>query len=137
MNDGYHFVDKHESCNLGEDGQTVDVQGGELMADHMMKAARLAAWFACQPPGGSAALGWTCNNDLRGDGCAKIEATFEEHVMHWTNWCPTEGAAPVSMLETLPFADPATTVSLHSDGSGDGAKHSLFSPEWTEFMSKE
>eukprot|EP00959_Pyramimonas_sp_CCMP1952_P222128 4643789-Pyramimonas_sp.AAC.1 len=30
---------------------------GELMADHRMKAAKLAAWFFCQPSGGSAAQG--------------------------------------------------------------------------------
>eukprot|EP00959_Pyramimonas_sp_CCMP1952_P381856 8001895-Pyramimonas_sp.AAC.1 len=80
------------------------------MADHTVKAVRLAAWLFCQPSGGSADQGWACNSELRADGHAKVEATYEGHAMDWTNWCPTEGAPPVSMLETLPFADPLAAV---------------------------
>eukprot|EP00959_Pyramimonas_sp_CCMP1952_P337254 7062450-Pyramimonas_sp.AAC.1 len=53
--------------------------GGEIMADHTMKAAKIAARFFCQPSGGSAAQGWICENELREDGHAKIGATYEEH----------------------------------------------------------
>eukprot|EP00959_Pyramimonas_sp_CCMP1952_P132737 2775361-Pyramimonas_sp.AAC.1 len=60
------------------------------MADPMMEAAQLAARLFCQPSGGSAAQGWTCESELRADGFAKTEATYEEHVRHWTKWCPIE-----------------------------------------------
>eukprot|EP00959_Pyramimonas_sp_CCMP1952_P008696 181994-Pyramimonas_sp.AAC.1 len=79
------------------------------MADHMIKAARLAVWLFCQSAGGSAAQERAYDNDVREDGYSRVEATYEGHAMYWTNWCPVEGAAPVSILETLPFADPLTT----------------------------
>eukprot|EP00959_Pyramimonas_sp_CCMP1952_P059547 1243934-Pyramimonas_sp.AAC.1 len=60
------------------------------MVDHMMKAAKLAAWSFWQPFGDSAAQGWICENELREDVFAKTEATYVEHVSYWTNWCPTE-----------------------------------------------
>eukprot|EP00959_Pyramimonas_sp_CCMP1952_P366359 7673088-Pyramimonas_sp.AAC.1 len=63
--DAYHFVNKHEWYTLDRYGAMVEVQGGELMADHLINAARLAAWFFCQPFGGSAAQGWVCENELR------------------------------------------------------------------------
>eukprot|EP00959_Pyramimonas_sp_CCMP1952_P380758 7977595-Pyramimonas_sp.AAC.1 len=63
--DACHFVDRHGPCRLDSDGATVEVQGGEIIADHMIKAARLAAWFFCQPSGGSAAQGWVHSAELR------------------------------------------------------------------------
>eukprot|EP00959_Pyramimonas_sp_CCMP1952_P345693 7239592-Pyramimonas_sp.AAC.1 len=93
------------------------------MADHLTKAAQLAAWFSCQPSGGSAAQGWACENELRADGLAKTEATYEEHASYWTNWCPTENGAPTSILGTLLFADPLAKFPVNATGTGQGARH--------------
>eukprot|EP00959_Pyramimonas_sp_CCMP1952_P349607 7325286-Pyramimonas_sp.AAC.1 len=103
-----HFVDQHESYTLDRDGTMVRVQGGEIMADHTMKAAQLAAWLLCQPSGGSAAQRWICEDELRECGFAKTEAAYEEHVPYRTNWCPTENGTPTSILGTLLFANPLT-----------------------------
>eukprot|EP00959_Pyramimonas_sp_CCMP1952_P160346 3353947-Pyramimonas_sp.AAC.1 len=96
------------------------------MADHMMRAARFAAWFFCQPSGGSAAQGWVCENELRACGLANIEATYEESVSYWTDWCSTESGAPTSILGTLPFAKTLRTFPVNATGAGQGARHSLF-----------
>eukprot|EP00959_Pyramimonas_sp_CCMP1952_P012968 274144-Pyramimonas_sp.AAC.1 len=47
--DAHNFVDRHESYTLDRDGTIVTVQGGEIMADDMTKAAQLAAWCFCKP----------------------------------------------------------------------------------------
>eukprot|EP00959_Pyramimonas_sp_CCMP1952_P154607 3234483-Pyramimonas_sp.AAC.1 len=79
------------------------------MADHMKKAARLAARLFCQRARGSAPQEWAYDSDLREDGFSRVGATYGGHVMYWIKCCPAEGAAPVPMLERLPFADPLTT----------------------------
>eukprot|EP00959_Pyramimonas_sp_CCMP1952_P080068 1673811-Pyramimonas_sp.AAC.1 len=100
------------------------------MADHMMTAAQLAARSFCQPTGGSAAQRWICENELRADGFANTEATYEEHVSCLTNWCPTENGTLTSMLGTLPLADPLAKLLVDPTWAGQGSRHSLFSQEW-------
>eukprot|EP00959_Pyramimonas_sp_CCMP1952_P225736 4720323-Pyramimonas_sp.AAC.1 len=72
----------------------------------MLKAAKLAAWFFCQPCGGSAVQGFAYANELRADGCAQVEARYDEIVSYWTDWCPVCNGTPKSILGTLPFSDP-------------------------------
>eukprot|EP00959_Pyramimonas_sp_CCMP1952_P082406 1721859-Pyramimonas_sp.AAC.1 len=55
--------------------------------------------------GGPAAQGWVCENELRANGFAMVEAIYEEHVSHRTNWCPTENGAPISIMGTPPSLD--------------------------------
>eukprot|EP00959_Pyramimonas_sp_CCMP1952_P173573 3627031-Pyramimonas_sp.AAC.1 len=55
------FLDQRESYMLDKDGVLTRVVAAELFADHMLKAAKLAARFFRQPSGGSAAQGRVCD----------------------------------------------------------------------------
>eukprot|EP00959_Pyramimonas_sp_CCMP1952_P370024 7749735-Pyramimonas_sp.AAC.1 len=102
------------------------VVASQLFQDYMVQAAKLAAWFCRQPSGGSAAQGFVHENRLRADGCAQVEATHDELVSDWYDWCPIGNSVPKSVLGTLPFAEPfeKRDFPASSTGAGQGARRS-------------
>eukprot|EP00959_Pyramimonas_sp_CCMP1952_P368062 7710185-Pyramimonas_sp.AAC.1 len=107
-----------------------DPTGGrkaEMFEDHVQKAAKLAAWFFCQPSGGAAVQEAGYVGPTLADGCAKVEATCDEMVPYWIQWCPTGLGAPQSTLGALPLPDYIDTKQFPfvSDGSEGGARRSL------------
>eukprot|EP00959_Pyramimonas_sp_CCMP1952_P297464 6223106-Pyramimonas_sp.AAC.2 len=101
--DFYHFASEHGDYNMDKGGQMVNVNAGQLCAEHMLKAAKLAALFFCRPPGGAAVQGGIITRAKRADEYTSQEATISELVMYWQDWSPTEGNVPKSVLNTRPF----------------------------------
>eukprot|EP00959_Pyramimonas_sp_CCMP1952_P399759 8376271-Pyramimonas_sp.AAC.1 len=104
--DCYHFWSVHSHYKMDRDGQIVNVRAAQLCAEHVFKAAKLAALFFCQPSGGPAAQGGGTSEKTRAersDGYTLEEATIDELVMHWQDWSPTEDNVPKSVLNTRPF----------------------------------
>ena len=52
--DAYHFLLQHPTHRMEKGGSMVQAGAHEIVWDHMLKAARLAAYLFCQPAGGSA-----------------------------------------------------------------------------------
>eukprot|EP00959_Pyramimonas_sp_CCMP1952_P467002 9490865-Pyramimonas_sp.AAC.1 len=132
-----HFLHEHDSYTLEKEGKLTSVVAAELFEDHRLKAAKLATWFFCQPSGGSAARGFLCGNRLRADGRAQVEATYDELVSYWTDWCPIGNRTPKSVLGALPLAESFEKREFLPGfaGAGQGARHSLVSQEWRNFIS--
>ena len=113
----------------------------ELFTHHMLATAKLAALFFCQPAGGPAvppAFGGKGNPsaDRRDDGYTRKEASFDERVRYWANWCPAAGSLPTAVFGTHPFSTPLATDKFPAvnTGTGDGARHSLLSPAFIEYL---
>eukprot|EP00959_Pyramimonas_sp_CCMP1952_P135869 2842382-Pyramimonas_sp.AAC.1 len=102
----------------------------------MLKAARLAALFFCQPSGGPAVAGGKPATNRRDGGHTAEEATFRELVKHWHEWSPTEYNVPQSVFNTRPFQTPLNPSRFPAvpDGSGDGAIHSELSGNFVNFL---
>eukprot|EP00959_Pyramimonas_sp_CCMP1952_P225397 4713808-Pyramimonas_sp.AAC.1 len=81
----------------------VNVNAGQLCAEHMFKAAKLAALLFCQPADGAAVQEGSATKTKRADGYTSPEATINELVMRWQDWSPTEGNVPKSVLNARPF----------------------------------
>eukprot|EP00959_Pyramimonas_sp_CCMP1952_P354651 7429080-Pyramimonas_sp.AAC.1 len=89
-----HFASEHSDYKMDEGGQMVNLNAGQLCAEHTFKAAKLAALFFCQPSGGAPVQGGSITKTKRVDGYTSQEATISELVMYWQDWSPTEGNVP-------------------------------------------
>eukprot|EP00959_Pyramimonas_sp_CCMP1952_P172129 3596633-Pyramimonas_sp.AAC.1 len=78
--DFYHFCSEHSDYKADGDGQMVSAKAAGLCAEHMFKAAKLAALFFCQPSGGPAVRGGGPSKETRADGYTVEEATIDELV---------------------------------------------------------
>eukprot|EP00959_Pyramimonas_sp_CCMP1952_P332620 6965203-Pyramimonas_sp.AAC.1 len=54
IGDSYDFLSDHNDYKIDRDGRMVSCVAAEMFTEHMLKAARLAALFFCQPSGGPA-----------------------------------------------------------------------------------
>eukprot|EP00959_Pyramimonas_sp_CCMP1952_P320239 6701678-Pyramimonas_sp.AAC.1 len=71
-------------------------RAAEIFAEHMFKAAKLAALFLCQLSGGPAVQEGNPSPSKRADGYTAEEASLKELVLHWRDWSPTENNVPKS-----------------------------------------
>eukprot|EP00959_Pyramimonas_sp_CCMP1952_P235447 4920120-Pyramimonas_sp.AAC.1 len=104
----------------------------------MIKTAKLAVLFFCQPSGGSAVWDGHIKCPTREDGYARQEAKVQDLVTHWQHWSPEEGKVPRSILGALPFREPLTDKEFPavSNGTGGGAIHSFYSDDFKDFLGK-
>ena len=72
----------HSDYKIEKEGALVDCTVGDLFVEQMMKAAKLAALFFCQPSGGPAVAEGAPSHDRRDDGHTRVEASFDEQVKY-------------------------------------------------------
>eukprot|EP00959_Pyramimonas_sp_CCMP1952_P018912 399539-Pyramimonas_sp.AAC.1 len=104
--DVFHYSASHPDYTLNNGSRFQNVIAAELCADYMIKTAKLAVLFFCQPSRGSAVWDGRIKCATSEDGYAEQEAKVQDLAMYWQDWSPEEGKIPKSIFGALPFREP-------------------------------
>eukprot|EP00959_Pyramimonas_sp_CCMP1952_P418727 8771656-Pyramimonas_sp.AAC.1 len=79
--DVFHYSTSHSDYTLNNGSRFENVIAAELCADYMVRTAKLAILFFCQPSGGSAVRDGRIKCAAREDGHAKQESPRPCHAL--------------------------------------------------------